>query len=85
MPQYVVYRHGGSEAGSLWSTKAPKEITPVLRVEADGPEEACRLAAQSVALQAGQYLSAEPASEVDAHEAILNLKAEALERGPGAP
>ena len=85
MTQYVVYRHGGNDVGGLWNIKAAKEITPVLRVEADSPEEACRLAARSVTVQAGQYLSAEPASEVDAHEANLNLKAEALERGPEAP
>jgi hypothetical protein len=58
----------------------------VLRVEADGPDEACRLAQRHVSLYERQWLSAEPADVVDARVNNLALKAEALgpaERPPG--
>jgi hypothetical protein len=95
MRQYVVYRHGRNEANQrreggapegpgIWDCKAKPEKMPVLRVDADSPEDACRRAAQSVPVAAGQYLSAEPADREDAHEGDLNLKAEALEAGPEA-
>jgi hypothetical protein len=57
----------------IWNCKAKPEKMPVLRVDADSPEDACRRAAQIVPVAAGQYLSAEPADRVDAHEADLNL------------
>jgi hypothetical protein len=37
-----------------------------------------------VPVAAGQYLSAEPAERVDAHEAELNRKAESLETETGS-
>jgi hypothetical protein len=84
MRQYIVYRHGWNEANQRPETGVPEKM-PVLRVDAESPEDACRLAARSVSVEAGQYLSAEPAAEVDAHEANLDLKAEALRGEPGAP
>jgi hypothetical protein len=57
MREHVVYRHGRNEAegsaSELWNIERAKEKRPVLRVEADGPEEACRLAARSVSVEAG--------------------------------
>ena len=52
---------------------------PVFRLKANDPEEACRQSLQRVSVLVNQYLSAEPADEVDAHENNLNLRAEALE------
>jgi hypothetical protein len=79
MRQYVVYRHGWNEANQNPAQGLPEKMC-VARVEADSPEEACRLALRQVSLQGGQRLSAEPADEVDAREEALNLKGEALER-----
>ena len=58
MRQSMVYRHGGNEANQrreggapagpgIWDCKAKPEKMPVLRVDADSPEDACRRAAQS--------------------------------------
>jgi hypothetical protein len=82
MRQYVVYRHGWNEANQRRADGVPEKM-PVLRLDADSPEDACRRAAQSVSVAAGQYLSAEPAERVDAHEAELNRKAESLETDTG--
>ncbi len=72
MREFIVYRHGASEAPG-----APEKMA-VARVQAGSAEEACRLASLSVAVTASQHLTAEPAEEVDAREANLNRRAEAL-------
>jgi hypothetical protein len=77
MKEYVVYRHGWNAANQSREAGLPEKM-PVARLDADSPEEACRLAASRVTLQDNQHLSAEPADEVDAHENNLNLRAEAL-------
>ncbi len=77
MPEYVVYRHGWSEANQRAEDGLPEKM-PVLRVQAISPAEACRLAEQQVALVAGQRLSAEPAAPLDAKTNNLDLKPEAL-------
>jgi hypothetical protein len=84
MKLYVVYRHGWARANQDVERGLPWKM-PVLRVEADSPEDACRRAAEQVTLQPEQRLTAEPADEADARENNLNLKAEALERTEGAP
>jgi hypothetical protein len=56
----------------------------VERVQADSPDKACRLARSRINLSPGQYLSAEPADVVDAREADLNRKAEAVGGAPAA-
>jgi hypothetical protein len=73
MKEYVIYRYESAD---------PNEKRAVARVEADSPEEACRQAARHVTLAAGQYLSAEPASPLDAHEADLNKTARAIRVEP---
>jgi hypothetical protein len=78
MTQYVVYRHGFHEANQSPERGQPEKMA-VLRLTAADPDEACRLAAQQVSLYPGQSLSAEPAAEVDAHEAELNRTARAHE------
>jgi hypothetical protein len=83
MRQHVVYRHGWNESNQRRADGAPEKM-PVLRVDADSPEDACRRAARRVSVEAGQRLSAELAERVDAHEADLNRKVEALETGPEA-
>jgi hypothetical protein len=83
MSLYVVYRHGWNEANQRRADGAPEKM-PVLRVEADSAEDACKKAAQSVSVQPDQRLSAEPAGALDEHQADLNRKVEALatETGP---
>ena len=83
MKLYVVYRHGWDRANQDAERGLPVKM-PVLRIEADSPEDACRRAAAQVTLQPDQRLSAEPADEADARENNLNLKAEALEPAEGA-
>lgn len=77
MKAYVVYRHGWNSVNQSPDAGLPEKMA-VARVEADSPEEACQLAVPRVTLLKPQYLSAEPADEVDAHENNLNLRAEAL-------
>jgi len=77
MKAYVVYRHGWNDDNQSKDHGLPEKM-PVARLEADSPEDACRLARARVTLHDNQYLSAEPADEVDARENNLNLKAEAL-------
>jgi hypothetical protein len=84
MRQYVVYRHGWNEANQPVEHGLPEKM-PVARVEADSPDEACRIAARQVTLMANQRLSAEPAAEVDAKENNLNLHVEALDAERNAP
>jgi len=79
MREYVIYRHGLNEVNQAPSRGLPEKM-PVLRLRADSPEEACRLAESQVSLLEGQSLSAEPADVVDAKVNNLDLKAEALER-----
>src|SRR5262249_42807863 len=67
MQQYVVYRHGWNEANQSRANGLPEKM-PVARVDADSPEEACRIAARTVTVEANQHLSAEPAAAVDAQE-----------------
>lgn len=78
MKQYVVYRHGWNARNQSPEAGLPEKM-PVARIEAIGPEDACRRAMARVAVLTNQYLSAEPADEVDARENNLNLRAEALE------
>jgi hypothetical protein len=77
MKEYVVYRHGCNTRNQSREAGLPEKMS-VARLDAHSPEEACRLAAPRVTLQDNQYLSAEPADEVDARENNLNLRAEAL-------
>ncbi|HEY7424565.1 MAG TPA: hypothetical protein VH682_10080 [Gemmataceae bacterium] len=81
MKEYVVYRHGWNAANQSPAAGLPKKMA-VARLEAGSPEEACRQAAPRVTLHENQYLSAEPAEEVDARENNLNLRAEALSDTP---
>ena len=78
MTEYVIYRHGYNDANQSPARGQPEKMA-VLRLTAADPEEACRLAAQRVSLYPGQRLTAEPAAEVDAHEAELNRTARAHE------
>jgi hypothetical protein len=78
MKEYVVYRHGWNDDNQSPANGLPEKMA-VARLNAGSAEEACRLAAPRVTLHENQYLSAEPATEVDARENNLNLKAEALE------
>jgi hypothetical protein len=84
MAEYVVYRHGWSEANQPPEHGLPQKM-PVARVEAGSADEACRVAARQVTLTADQCLSAEPAAEVDAKEHNLNLRVEALNAEKGSP
>ena len=77
MKEYIVYRHGWDEVNQNPALGLPEKMA-VYRVQADSPEEACRLAAQRVPLSAGQRLSAELAAPVDAKEHDLNRRVEAL-------
>jgi hypothetical protein len=79
MRQFVVYRHGWHKANQDPERGLPEKM-PVLRVEADSPEDAIRRARDQVTVFDNQHLSAEPADEVDAVVNNLALKAEALER-----
>jgi hypothetical protein len=74
MKEYVVYRHGWSEANQSPELGLPEKMA-VARVQAASPEEACRLAAQQVTLADNQHLSAEPADLVDAKERDINRTA----------
>lgn len=78
MSLYVVYRHRWNETNQRRKDGVP-EVMPVLRVNADSAEAACSLAGQTVPVEPGQHLSAQPASAVDAHEAELNRTARADE------
>ena len=82
MPEYVVYRHGWNDANQSPGQGLPQKMA-VARIEADSPEEACRLAARDVTLSAGQHLSAEPAVQVDAKVQNLGRRVESL--SPGVP
>jgi hypothetical protein len=79
MQQYIVYRHGWNENNQKQEAGLPEKM-PVARIEANSPEDACRRSLEQVTVHANQYLTAEPADEVDARENNLNLRAEALER-----
>jgi hypothetical protein len=76
MQEYVIYRHGFNEANQKAEEGLPEKM-PVLRVQAQSPEEAVRRAAKQVSVGAGQRLTAEPAAGVDAKENDLDLNAEA--------
>lgn len=81
MQEFVVYRHGWNANNQNPQAGLPEKM-PVARITAKGPEDACRRASDSVTLESNQYLSAEPAGEVDAREHNLNLRVEALEDRP---
>jgi hypothetical protein len=81
MPWFVVYRHGFHESNQSPDRGQPEKMA-VARVEASGPDEACRLAAPQATLAAGQRLSAEPAEELDATEAELNRTARTMGSPP---
>ncbi len=78
MREFVVYRHGWNADNQSPQAGLPEKM-PVARIEASDPDDACRRARTRVTLHDNQYLSAEPADEVDARENNLNLRAEALE------
>ncbi|HZV07187.1 MAG TPA: hypothetical protein VE999_19045 [Gemmataceae bacterium] len=78
MKVYVVYRHGWNAANQNPQAGLPEKM-PVARLDAHDPDDACRRARTQVTVHDNQYLSAEPADEVDAREHNLNLRAEALE------
>jgi hypothetical protein len=77
MKWYIVYREGWNKANQPPEHGLPQKM-PVARVQANSPEEACRLAAPQVTLANNQRLTAEPADVVDAKENQLNLKTEAV-------
>lgn len=79
MQEYIIYRHGWNENNQRQDAGLPEKM-PVARIEAQSPEDACKQSLQQVTVLANQYLTAEPADEVDARENNLNLKAEALDR-----
>jgi hypothetical protein len=79
MREYVVYRHGWNEANQSPERGLPEKM-PVARIQADNAEDACLRVKSQVTILDGQFLSAEPADEVDAQVNNLALKAEALER-----
>jgi hypothetical protein len=81
MTQYVVYRHGRADAAQGADQGLPRKMA-VARVDAGGPEEACRLAAREVSVSPNQHLTAEPAADVDAREQNLNRRVEALPADP---
>jgi hypothetical protein len=83
MQQYIVYRHGWNENNQRQGAGLPEKM-PVARIGANSPEDACQRSLDQVTVHANQYLTAEPADEVDARENNLNLRAEALQR-PIAP
>jgi hypothetical protein len=74
MKEYVVYRHGWNVVNQNPEHGLP-EKQAVLRIEADNPEDACRRARPQVEVLENQYLTAEPAADVDAKEEQLNRKA----------
>jgi hypothetical protein len=78
MRQYIVYRHGWSDANQPPDQGLPQKM-PVMRVDADSAEEACRLAAARVSLAPGQRLTAEPAERPDDEEVNRNWTSRALE------
>jgi len=71
MKEFVIYRHGWNESNQSPGQGLPEKMA-VLRIEAVTPEEACLLAQRSVVLLGDQFLSAEPAPELDAKEDLLN-------------
>src|SRR4051794_40955085 len=77
MREYIVYRHGGDKA-TEGETMAGRDERPVARLFAGDPAEACRLASAQVSLSQGQWLSAEPADQVDAKVNEIGLRQEAL-------
>lgn len=77
MAEYVIYRHGWNKVNQNPSHGLPEKMA-VARIKANNPDEACKLATGQVRLLGSQYLSAEPAAEVDAQLANVNLKVEAL-------
>ena len=77
MQEYIVYRHGWNETNQSQKAGLPEKM-PVARIEAQNPEDACQRSLGQVTVCSNQYLTAEPADEVDARENNLNLKAEAL-------
>jgi hypothetical protein len=79
MREYVIYRHGWNKINQDPAHGLPEKMA-VARVQANNPEEACRLAAEKVRLVDGQHLSAEPAEQVDATLHNVDLSVEALER-----
>ncbi len=78
MKEYLVYREDANAAAP-----GQQDRRAVARVEADSPEEACRIAARGVTLAEGQRLTAEPADVADAREAALDRSARALGRPTG--
>jgi hypothetical protein len=76
MREYIIYRHGFHPGLQSAEHGLPEKMA-VARVHADDADEACRCARHEVEIGEGQHLSAEPADEVDAHEAELNLTARA--------
>ena len=68
MPEFIVYRTEGANRRA------------VARVEAGSADDACRRATPTVALDAGQTLTAEPAEVVDARDAELNRTSRDLAR-----
>jgi hypothetical protein len=83
MTEYIVYREGWNEANQDPGRGLPEKM-PVVRLYADSPEEACRMAARQVTLTGNQRLTAEPAEVVDAQMAGLNASPRLNpDEGPG--
>jgi len=72
---YIVYRHGRNPINQSPDNDLPDKMA-VARLRAQNAEAACQQAAE-VMLAGNQYLSAEPAEDVDAKESALNLTARA--------
>ena len=77
MQEYIIYREGWDENIQNPARGLPYRM-PVLRIMANSPEEATRLAAQQVPLAPNQRLTAVLASAVDAREESLNISPRAL-------
>ncbi len=62
-----------------YGEKAQRTVKEAMREFKHGKLKSGKRASRQVTVQPNQYLSAEPADEVDARENNLNLRAEALE------
>jgi len=82
MNEYVVFRHGWNAVNQDPARGLPEKMA-VARVRADGPDEACRRASADVTLYGNQFLSAEPADELDAREANMNVHRSSVIGGEG--
>lgn len=77
MQEYIVFRHQGAEAVE-GESPADHDRRPVVRLFATDASDACSRASTQVALETGQWLTAELADEVDAKVNEIGLRQEAV-------